>query len=177
MANFFYTDASGQKTPVTEQQLQALINRGIITPTTPLETDTGHQGFAGQIPGLNFDIASPSPFAQPAQAPPKKMGKTYPNIRDIAWFDFSFRNIRLPKNIRTVCNLIYSWSWIWGIIFGCGGTMAELQSNYPNFLFIIIYWLTAFASIFFVRIVCEWQIVLMDWIIATKSYVEDDKRE
>ena len=72
MANFFYTDANGQKTQVTEQQLQALINQGIITPTTPLETDGGHTGLAGQIPCLNFDTAAPSPFAQSAHATPKK---------------------------------------------------------------------------------------------------------
>ena len=95
MANFFYTDANGQKTQVTEQQLQTLINRGIITPTTPLETDGGHTGLAGQIPCLNFDTVAPSPFAQPTQAIPKKKDKRHPNIRDVAWFDFSFLDIRL----------------------------------------------------------------------------------
>ena len=167
---------------VTIQRLQALIDRGVITPDTPLDTDTGHTGLAGQIPGLNFDTAEPSPFAQPAQAPPPQTGRTqdnrtHPGIKDIAWFDFSFRDIRLPKNIRTVCSLIYVWSWIWGILIGIGGSLAELQSDYPSFLFIIIYWLTAFAGIFFVRIICEWQIVLMDWITTTKNYVEDSKSE
>ena len=70
MTNFFYTNTNGQKTQVTEQQLQALATKGIIVPTTPLETDTGHQGFAGQIPGLIFNTAAPSPFAQKAQASP-----------------------------------------------------------------------------------------------------------
>jgi len=53
MANFFLTDANGNKRgPYNEQQLQSGIAKGIITPTTPLETDTGHKGLAGQIPGL-----------------------------------------------------------------------------------------------------------------------------
>lgn len=66
MANFFYIDANGQKQgDVTDQQLKELAAQGVITPTTPLETDTGHKGTAGQIPGLF--AAAPSPFAQPAQ--------------------------------------------------------------------------------------------------------------
>lgn len=59
MTNFFYTDTSGQKFgPINDQQLQALAMRGAITSQTPLETDTGHKGVAGQIPGL---------FAAPTQ--------------------------------------------------------------------------------------------------------------
>ena len=175
--NYFYTDANGQKIPATEQQLQALINQGIITPTTPLETDGGHTGLAGQIPGLNFNIAMPSPFAQPAQALPPPTSKTYPNIKDIAWFDFSFRDIRLPKNSRTVCNLVYLCAWIWAVLFGIEWSLAELQSDDPSFLFIIISWFTVFFTILLVRIICEWQIVLMDWIIATKNHVESNKKE
>ena len=68
MTTYFYTDANGQKNPVTEQQLQTLINQGIILPTTPLETDSGHQGLAGQIPGLNFDSVAPPRFTSTAQA-------------------------------------------------------------------------------------------------------------
>ena len=65
MANFFLTDTSGNRRgPYNEQQLQALAAKGSITPNTPLETDTGHTGFAGQIPGLNFKNAAPPPFAQ-----------------------------------------------------------------------------------------------------------------
>ena len=67
MAKFFLTDANGNKQgPYNEQQLQSGIAKGIITPTTPLESDTGHKGLAGQIPGL-FPTA-PSPFAQTVQS-------------------------------------------------------------------------------------------------------------
>ena len=53
MANYLYIDANGQKQgPVNAQQLQALAAQGVITPDTPLKADTGHQGKAGQIPGL-----------------------------------------------------------------------------------------------------------------------------
>ena len=44
-----------------------LAARGIITPETPLATDTGHRGTASQIPGLQFGSAAPSPFVQTAQ--------------------------------------------------------------------------------------------------------------
>ena len=71
MPNFFYIDANGQKQGLfTAQQLQALATQGIISPQTPLETDTGHKGTAGQIPGLQFNTTAPPPFVQPAQVAP-----------------------------------------------------------------------------------------------------------
>ena len=67
MPNYFYIDANGQKQGlINDQQLQALAAQGVVTPNTPLETDSGHKGLAGQIPGL----FAPPPFAQPAQTPP-----------------------------------------------------------------------------------------------------------
>lgn len=75
MPNFFYTDATGNKQgPLTPQQLQALATRGTITPTTPLETDTGHKGLAGKVPGLNWETVTSTPFAQTAQATPQSVG-------------------------------------------------------------------------------------------------------
>jgi TM2 domain-containing membrane protein YozV len=60
MANFFITDANGTKHgPFNEQQLQAFATQGKITPNTPLETDGGHKGTAGQIRSLNFMTAAP----------------------------------------------------------------------------------------------------------------------
>ena len=70
MPNFFLTDANGQKHSLTQQQLQTLAAQGKITPNTPLETDTGHKGLAGQIPGLTFNTVAPTPFAQTAQSAP-----------------------------------------------------------------------------------------------------------
>jgi len=56
--NYFYHDQTNQKQgPVTEQQLKELAEQGVIGPQTPMETDTGHKGTAGQIPGL-FPAAS-----------------------------------------------------------------------------------------------------------------------
>lgn len=61
MANFFYTDENGTKQgPLTPEQLQALINQGIITPDTLLESEAGHTGKARQIRGLNFPAVEPS---------------------------------------------------------------------------------------------------------------------
>jgi len=70
MPNFYYTDANGQRQGAfTPQEVKELAMRGIITPDTPLETDTGKQGKAGQIKGL-FPVSpvtapSPSPFTAP----------------------------------------------------------------------------------------------------------------
>jgi uncharacterized membrane protein YhaH (DUF805 family) len=53
MPNFYYIDANGQKQGlITDQQLKALAAQGVINPQTPLMTDTGHKGLAGQIPSL-----------------------------------------------------------------------------------------------------------------------------
>ena len=58
--SYFFIDANGQQQgPVNEQQLKALAERGIITPTTPLTTDAGHKGVAGQIRGL-FNAPAPT---------------------------------------------------------------------------------------------------------------------
>jgi len=80
MSNYFFTDANGQKQgPVNDQHLKELAAQGIIGPNTPMETDTGYQGTAGQIPGLNFNVppSAPSPFAPPVpQALPT--GPTHP---------------------------------------------------------------------------------------------------
>jgi len=60
MVKYFLTDTNGNKKgPYDEQQLQSGIARGIITANTPLETEGGHKGLAGQIPGLNFNAAVP----------------------------------------------------------------------------------------------------------------------
>lgn len=69
MPNYFYTDKFGMRQgPINDQQLQALVAQGAITPQTQLETDSGHKGLASQIPGLNFQapsnpIKSPAPVA------------------------------------------------------------------------------------------------------------------
>lgn len=69
MPNFFYHDQTGQKQgPMDDNRLRELVSQKIITPETPLETEAGHKGKAGQIPGLF--AAAPSPFVQLAPTPP-----------------------------------------------------------------------------------------------------------
>ena len=66
--NYFYFDQNNQKFgPVNEEQLRELATQRVIGLHTPMETDTGHKGVAGQIPGL-FPATSSSPFVQTAQA-------------------------------------------------------------------------------------------------------------
>ena len=53
MTNYFYFNQTNTRQgPVDEQQLQDLAAQDIIAPDTRMETDTGHTGVAGQIPGL-----------------------------------------------------------------------------------------------------------------------------
>jgi len=177
MANYFFTDSEGiRRGPLTIDRLQTLAERGIITPETPLETDTGHTGLAGQIPGLNFNATTPSTFAQKA---PQTEG-AYSETGEIALFDFSFKKVRLPQAIRRACLAIYVCAYGLGILFGlwCSGTLLGDTAS-PGDAFILLVtgilplWLVIFIFIFFVRIFCEWQIVMMDWIITTKDYIEN----
>jgi hypothetical protein len=53
--NWYYYDNNGTKQGlISQQELENLVARGAITRTTRLETEGGHKGLAGQIPGL-FD--------------------------------------------------------------------------------------------------------------------------
>ena len=73
MPNWFYIDANGQKQgPVSDSQLKTLAAQGIIQPDSPLATDTGKKGTAGQIRGL-FPVASSAP-APPVEKDPWDWG-------------------------------------------------------------------------------------------------------
>jgi TM2 domain-containing membrane protein YozV len=70
MANWYYYDNNGQKQGlITQQELKDLVGQGIITPETPLETDGGHKGKAGQVKGL-FPEPAVNPFASPPSQQP-----------------------------------------------------------------------------------------------------------
>ena len=61
MPNFFLVQPDGHKQgPISEEQLKTLASNGDVTPTTLMETDTGHKGVAGQIPGLTFKVNVPA---------------------------------------------------------------------------------------------------------------------
>ena len=67
MTNWYYYNNEGKKNgPVTQSALKEFASRGIITPNTPLETDTGHKGLAGQVSGL-FNVSSQSTVNQATQ--------------------------------------------------------------------------------------------------------------
>ena len=65
MTNYFYTDTNEERQQINEQELRELVEQRLITADTPLETDGGHKGLAGQIPGLF--VVAPSPFTQTGQ--------------------------------------------------------------------------------------------------------------
>ena len=51
--SYIYLDQNNQpRGPVDNEQLKALADQGIIGPATPLKSDSGYIGAAGQIPGL-----------------------------------------------------------------------------------------------------------------------------
>ena len=65
MSDIHYYDENGEKTgPVTLKELATLAHQGMVTPETPIETECGHHGIAGEISGLfdTDDTETPTPF-------------------------------------------------------------------------------------------------------------------
>ena len=174
MANYIYTNANGQKHSVNEQGLQALAAKGIITPNTPLETEDGHQGLAGQIPGLKFNTVAPSPqkTKQTTYHSPPRQSTTYSqtNASGTPWLtDFGFQNIRLLQNGRRVCSFIYTCCAITlainGIIvFFALNPMYSAEAMTAAVIFLVFYLISAFIFLVLVRVVCEFLIVLLDYM-------------
>ena len=187
MPNYFYTDASGQKQgPINEVQLQAMATRGVITPDTPLETDTGHIGTAGQIPGLKFNTV---------------IGGTKTDQMSImsikSWlFDFAFNDIRLHIINRLICKIIYAISWVSWIVPGLiaiSNTLIGLSDGSWSLgdavaVMVIVtpisyIFATPFILMFIImaRLVCEWYIIMFDWIVETtkaaRIYIKEKQGE
>ncbi|GHT18557.1 hypothetical protein FACS1894189_6610 [Planctomycetales bacterium] len=201
MANFFYYDRNGTKRgPIAPQELQDLVVQGIVTPETSLETESGHKGLAGQIPGLNFPSSAPS--SQAAQAAMKTaqsaMNATVSIVRQaserkgiLAWlFDFAFRNIKLPVINLWFCRIVYAIYFVAAILGLIGGTLAILYFTFEavryggasysfGILFIPLFWIVIAIAIIAVRLCLEWEVMVVDWIILTtqaaRRFLDDEK--
>lgn len=69
MPNFVNIDADGQQQGAfTSQQLKELVVPGIITSATPLETDTGHTGFATTFPERVHESIPPETVSQESES-------------------------------------------------------------------------------------------------------------
>jgi len=110
MTKFFFTEANGkQSRPHSKQELQALIERRVITADTPLETDTGHKGLAGKVPGLNFNIDESQDDAVPVA---KNEGHKTP----------------LPRNVLVVLGIVILVLICFGIL-NFGGELRILRGH------------------------------------------------
>ena len=183
MPNYYYFNASGQKYGlVSDQQLQALAAQGVITPSTPLETEGGHKGLAGQIPGLKFNTAPPPSFVQQEHTTPYSQGaSSYSQTNEsesvvgsiFSWlFDFAFRDLRLPIINLWACRIVYVICFIAAIITGLILTLQCLliglnESIELIFIGIPFTLLGTVLSILTARLLCEWYIIVFDWIVET----------
>ena len=104
MANFFYTDAYGyQQGPYDMQQLQELAAEGVITPQTPMETEMGEKGVAGQIPGL-FGSAFAVPGTQAGASGVAIAALVLGIVRMFAW---CLPILGLPVNVAgLICGVL-----------------------------------------------------------------------
>ena len=179
MPNYFYTDENGSKWgPLTAERLQTLIDRGTITQVTQLETDTGHTGIAGQIPGLNFSNVTPPRQSAAYEQTDGSAGTPW-------LFDFAFQDIRLPKNGRRVCSFIYTCCVVTFAINGILGLCLLNPTYSPEvmtaaIIFLVFYLFSSFIFLVLIRVVCELLIVLLDWIAenqkASRLYIENNKK-
>ena len=195
MANYFYFDQTNRKQgPVSKQQLKELAAQGIIGPQTPMETDAGHKGVAGQIPGLFVTV--PPPFAQPFQTPQDfPTSEAMQAVRAHAqratgtifsWmFDFAFRDIRIHIVNLWAIRILYVLCWIGAILWGLWGTYMTFRATEMagplGILLIPIVWLGIAIQMFFLRLFLEWCLIILDWIVETtraaRLYIENNKKE
>jgi len=189
MPNYFYIDANGQKHGlVNDQQLQALAAQGVITPNTPLETEGGHKGTAGQIPGLQF---TPQTAEQTTYYSPQNRTHSQGNVTVagsiMSWLlDFAFRDLRLPVINLWACRIMYVIGCIAAIF---GGIVMSFELFYiagetsggSVFIGIPLTWLGVAFLIIAARLLCEWYIIVFDWIVETtkaaRIYSENNERE
>ena len=98
MPNWYVIDTNGNKSGlINDLQLKSLVARGSITPDTPLETECGHKGLAGQIPGLFPAPVNPSPFVK--------------TVQSVSHTANPIRHISVPDAIRKI-NLYFTWFWV-----------------------------------------------------------------
>ena len=150
MEKYFYRDANSQRRgPYEAQQLKTLAQQGIITPTTPLETDRQYLGLAGQFLGMEFNSATP-------QTPSKRitsqeMLQTLPLS---PFFDIGFT--------RFITNTWTSILWVLSIgtsFLGCGSAML-FAIAYEAYILLFIAPVAAALFLLFMRIAFEITIVL-----------------
>jgi len=116
--NYFFNDEDGiRRGPLTEQRIQTLIERGVITPMTPLETDTGHKAPAGQIPGLKFNVAVPPPVVpiipnSGTATVNKTLGTAYQAIRKPALWDWILLDYRFRFFLTPILLKIIWCMWV-----------------------------------------------------------------
>lgn len=134
MAMFYYYDQLGRRQgPINSAQIKALVDHGVITPDTMMETETGHRGKASQLPNLFPSAPAGEPGAAPsdsgmsnaaAGAPPRTgadSGYSSPVQRMAdhwtggleGWLgDFRFTDLRLPAVNLILSRWIYIFCYI-----------------------------------------------------------------
>ena len=184
MPKYFFIDSSGQKQgPINEQQLQTLTAKGVITPETVLETDTGHRGKAHQIPGLIF--TNPTNQTATGAAPMPSGPITYVTqfrfrsdtdntpITQLL-FDLSFRELKPESLYLWIVKIAYVTGVvvaILGTLIYCGFTVitafrfASISNGVSLLsLFLIpIVCIGCFFALCLLRLTLEWAIITLHY--------------
>ena len=195
MTTYFYTNSRGERLgPISDQQLRDLAALGAIGPNTPMETEGGYKGVAGQIPGLNF----PLPTIYDAQTlgqphPQEERAKSESTRSILLWpLDFPFQDIRVHIIHRWACMIGYALFWIVAVFFlfiGTFGTFAMVGQlarhsgtwGTIGFLLVPLLWIGIAFLILLTRLYFELCIVILDWIVVTSKaariYIEEKEKQ
>lgn len=193
MPNYFYTDTNGQKRgPVDDQQLQVLVDQRIITPHTPLETEAGVKGLAGQIPGLRFPSSVPSPpelgaklknvAEQVSDLGSRSYGQLTSRSSLFAWLlDFGFRNIQLPvinlwlsKIVYAICCILTGLAAVvtplvlFFLMFANVSSVSDVGTSAVGIAFLTLaLWFALVINLMMIRLALEWFLMIVDWVVET----------
>ena len=108
MPNWYFIDKNGYKCGlINDQQLKALAVKGEITPDTPVETDDGRKGKAGQLKGL-FPA---TPVAPNNQTVPPVAPSTHQPPHSTRITPSDSEESKMSDDSRSLCKLLGFASW------------------------------------------------------------------
>lgn len=124
--NYYYFDQNGQKQgPIDDKELQELATQGIITPVSPLETESGFQGQAGQIPNLKFTV-SPASLSLSWSSSSKNSAGRISNL-SVKKFNTYFTMFWVCVVVGILLNVFLSLGFFLGIpVLIIGGTFGAI---------------------------------------------------
>ena len=168
MPNYFLINSNGQKKgPYNEEQLQELAASGFINPQTPLETDSGHKGRAGQIRSLQF---SDAPHGGQTVLNDVLSSESTKTAGEFLWntLDFSFKRFYFLEFFVLLFKIFYVIGLAFCLLVMVSSPVVAILAGFEFGLFLLCFF-GGLLGIPLVRWQCEGAIFLVTWFLATKK--------